>query len=82
MTAVNDATTEHGQPDAGQAYRYRVVTASGAPRGEPIAAAADEDALDVVRARRRAGNLPLAPFRLESPDGRVVGSWQQAADVR
>ena len=61
--------------------RYRVVTATGARRGEPFGADSDEDAIDVLRARRRAGNLPLAPFRLETSDGRLVGSWQKATEI-
>src|SRR5690606_1469582 len=54
---------------------YQVVTATGARRGEPFGADSDDGALDVLRARRRAGNLPLAPFRLETGDGRLVGAW-------
>lgn len=60
---------------------YHVVTATGARRGEPFGADSDEDAIDVLRARRRAGNLPLAPFRLETSDGRLVGSWQKAVEI-
>ncbi|MET3976817.1 MULTISPECIES: hypothetical protein [unclassified Cellulosimicrobium] len=60
---------------------YHVVTATGARRGEPFGAETDEDALDVLRARRRAGNLPLAPFRLETTDGRLVGSWDKAVQI-
>ncbi|MTG87842.1 hypothetical protein GJV82_02570 [Cellulosimicrobium sp. BIT-GX5] len=60
---------------------YLVVTASGARRGEPFGAADDGAALDVLRARRRAGNLPLAPFRLETGDGRVVGAWDKATEL-
>lgn len=60
---------------------YRVVTATGARRGEPFGADSDDDALDVLRARRRAGNLPLAPFRLETGDGRVVGAWDKATEL-
>ncbi|QJW35225.1 hypothetical protein [Cellulosimicrobium protaetiae] len=60
---------------------YRVVTATGARRGEPFGAGSDDDAMDVLRARRRAGNLPLAPFRLETSDGRTVGSWEKAAEI-
>lgn len=82
MSAVNEAITEGVPPAVGLANSYQVVTDSGALRGEPFDARTDEDALDVVRARRRAGNLPLVPFRLESGDGRVVGSWQHAKDVR
>lgn len=62
--------------------RYRVVTASGAVRGEVFGAVDDDAALDVLRSRLRAGNLPLAPFRLETVDGRVVGSWRRAHEVR
>ena len=64
------------------ATRYRVVTASGAVRGEEFGAADDDAALDILRSRLRAGNLPLAPFRLVTDDGRVVGSWQRAHEVR
>jgi len=60
---------------------YRVVTAAGAQRGETFGADSDDGALDVLRARRRAGNLPLAPFRLETDDGRVVGAWRRAAEI-
>jgi hypothetical protein len=60
---------------------YRVVTAAGARRGEPFGADSDDAALDVLRARRRAGNLPLAPFRLETGDGRLVGSWEKATEL-
>lgn len=37
---------------------YRVVTATGARRGEPFGAETDEDALDVLRARRRPATSP------------------------
>lgn len=60
---------------------YLVVNAAGARRGDPFGADGDDAALDVLRARRRAGNLPLAPFRLETGDGRVVGAWEKATDL-
>lgn len=62
--------------------RYKVVTDSGAVRGEVFGAADDDEAVQVLRARLRAGNLPLAPFRLVTDDGRVVGSWQRAVELR
>ncbi|WP_251152898.1 hypothetical protein [Cellulosimicrobium sp. Marseille-Q4280] len=62
--------------------RYQVVTAGGAVRGEVFGAVDDAAALDVLRSRLRAGNLPLAPFRLVTDDGRLVGSWQRAHEVR
>lgn len=82
MAAVNEAITDDVQSAIRSTRRYQVVTDLGALRGEPFDALTDEDALDVVRARRRAGNLPLAPFRLETADGRVVGSWQHAIEVQ
>ena len=62
--------------------RYQVVTAGGAVRGEVFGASDDAAALEVLRSRLRAGNLPLAPFRLVTDDGRVVGAWQRAHEVR
>jgi hypothetical protein len=62
--------------------RYHVVTGAGAVRGEVFGAADDAEALEVLRSRLRAGNLPLAPFRLETVDGRVVGSWERAHELR
>ena len=62
--------------------RYQVVTAAGAVRGEVFGAVDDAEAMEVLRSRLRAGNLPLAPFRLVTADGRVVGSWQRAHEVR
>ena len=62
MSAVHEAITEGIQPAVGLTNRYQVVTDSGSLRGEPSDAVTDDHALDVVRARRRAGNLPLAPF--------------------
>lgn len=61
---------------------YQVVTAGGAVRGEVFGAADDAAALEVLRSRLRAGNLPLAPFRLVTDDGRVVGAWQRAHELR
>src|SRR5690606_4315442 len=60
---------------------YLVVPASRARRGGPFGAGDRGAALDVLRARRRAGNLPLAPFRLETGDGRVVGAWDKATEL-
>lgn len=60
---------------------YRVVTVAGSVRGDEFGAESDDAAMDVVRERRRAGNLPLAPFRLETCDGRTVGSWGRASEV-
>jgi hypothetical protein len=63
--------------------RYRVVvTATGSVRGEEFGAADDDEAVQVLRARLRSGNLPLAPFRLVTRDDRVVGSWQRAVELR
>ncbi|OLT46141.1 hypothetical protein [Cellulosimicrobium sp. CUA-896] len=62
--------------------RYRVVTSSGAVRGEEFGAVDDDEALQVLRARLRSGNLPLAPFQLLADGGRVVGSWQRAVELR
>lgn len=62
--------------------RYQVVTAGGAVRGEVFGAVDDAAALEVLRSRLRAGNLPLAPFRLVTHDGREVGSWRRAHELR
>ncbi|OLT54343.1 hypothetical protein [Cellulosimicrobium sp. CUA-896] len=60
---------------------YRVVTAAGARCGETFGAPSDDDALRILRARRRAGNLPLSGFRLETEHGRAAGSWRSVADL-
>ncbi|MEK8226398.1 hypothetical protein NKG05_10520 [Oerskovia sp. M15] len=48
---------------------------------EPFEAESDEAALDVVRARKRSGNLPLTSFTLQASDDRTVASWTGAHEV-
>lgn len=77
------AVVAHGVHDSDRGTtRYRVVTSAGAVRGEEFGAADDDEAVQVLRARLRSGNLPLAPFRLLTHEGRVVGSWQRAVELR
>ncbi|MDF2847090.1 MAG: hypothetical protein K0R97_1072 [Oerskovia sp.] len=60
---------------------YSILTATAALRGEPFEAETDEAALDVVRSRKRSGNLPLTSFSLQTSDDRTVASWIGAHEV-
>lgn len=60
---------------------YSILTATAALRGEPFEAETDEAALDVVRSRKRSGNLPLTSFSLQTSDDRTVASWSGAHEV-
>ncbi len=60
---------------------YSILTATAALRGEPFEAETDEAALDVVRSRKRSGNLPLTSFSLQTSDDRTVASWTGAHEV-
>ena len=60
---------------------YSILTATAALRGEPFEAESDEAALDVVRSRKRSGNLPLTSFTLQTSDQRTVASWSGAHEV-
>lgn len=60
---------------------YSILTATAALRGEPFEAESDEAALDVVRSRKRSGNLPLTSFSLQTSDDRTVASWTGAHEV-
>lgn len=60
---------------------YSILTATAALRGEPFEAETDEAALDVVRSRKRSGNLPLTSFTLQTSDDRTVGAWTGAHEV-
>ena len=60
---------------------YSILTATAALRGEPFEAETDEAALDVVRSRKRSGNLPLTSFTLQTSDDRTVASWTGAHEV-
>ncbi|MBM7479053.1 hypothetical protein ACFP63_00835 [Oerskovia jenensis] len=60
---------------------YSILTSTAALRGEPFEAETDEAALDVVRSRKRSGNLPLTSFSLQTSDDRTVASWTGAHEV-
>jgi len=60
---------------------YSILTATAALRGEPFEAESDEAALDVVRSRKRSGNLPLTSFSLRTSDDRTVASWTGSHEV-
>lgn len=60
---------------------YSILTATAALRGEPFEAESDEAALDVVRSRKRSGNLPLTSFSLQTSDDRTVASWTGSHEV-
>ncbi len=75
------ALAEEVRDDDAHLPRYQVVTSAGAPCGETFGAVGDDDALRILRARRRAGNLPLSSFRLEAEHGRDAGSWRSPADL-
>lgn len=76
------ALADEVHDDDGRLTLYRVVTTTTGTRcGETFGAADDDAALRILRARRRAGNLPLTAFTLETERGRTVGSWYPAAGV-
>lgn len=60
---------------------YSILTVTAALRGEPFEAESDEAALDVVRSRKRSGNLPLTSFTLQTSEQRLVASWSGAHEV-